>query len=31
MSMTEKEMTKEIGLSKIWDCGLYRYIWKMGD
>lgn len=31
MKMTEKEMTEKIGLSKIWDCGLYRYIWKMGD
>jgi disulfide oxidoreductase YuzD len=28
MSMRESEMVKKIGYSKIWDCGLYRYIWK---
>lgn len=28
--MTESEMVKELGLCKIWDCGLYRYIWKKG-
>lgn len=27
LSMTESEMTKKLGYSKIWDCGLYRYIW----
>lgn len=26
--MTETEMTKKIGAIKIWDCGLYKYIWK---
>ncbi len=31
MKLTETQVAKEIGLSKIWDCGLYRYIWKMGD
>ena len=25
--MTEKEMVKELGLVKIWDCGLYKYEW----
>ena len=28
MNMTEKEMTKELGYAKIWDCGLYKYEWK---
>ena len=27
MSMSETQMAKEIGLYKIWDCGLLRYIW----
>jgi hypothetical protein len=25
--MTESEMVKEIGYYKIWDCGLYKYIY----
>lgn len=25
--MTETEMAKEIGLDRIWDCGLIKYIW----
>lgn len=28
LSMTEKEMTKELGYDRIWDCGLIRYVWK---
>lgn len=28
IDMTEKEMVKELGLTKIWDCGLYKYEWK---
>ena len=28
LDMTESKMAKEIGYSKIWDCGLYRYVWK---
>lgn len=28
LSLTESEMTKEIGAYKIWNCGLFRYIWK---
>lgn len=28
LSMTEKEMTEECGFTKVWNCGLYRYIWK---
>jgi hypothetical protein len=27
-NMKESEMVKNIGYIKIWDCGLYRYIWK---
>lgn len=27
LSLTESEMVKKIGYSKIWDCGLYRYVW----
>lgn len=29
--MTESEMVKKIGLTKIWDCGLYKYVWKKQD
>lgn len=28
LTMTESEMVKELGYSKIWDCGLLKYIWK---
>lgn len=28
LSMTENEMTKELKLYKIYDCGLIKYIWK---
>lgn len=28
LSMTEKNMAKEIGAEKIWDCGLYKYVFK---
>ena len=28
LTMTESEMTKELGYSKIWDCGLCRYVWE---
>jgi hypothetical protein len=28
LDMTESKMAKEIGYSKIWDCGLYRYVWR---
>lgn len=27
MTMTEKEMTKKLGYTKIYDCGLIKYIW----
>lgn len=28
LTMTESEMTQQLGYSKIWDCGLYRYVWE---
>lgn len=28
LSMTEKEMCDSLGLYKIWDCGLHKYVWK---
>ncbi len=28
LSMTETEMIKELGYVKIWDCGLFKFIWK---
>lgn len=28
LSMTENEMTKELGYQKIWDCGLLRYVYN---
>ena len=28
LSMTEKEMTEQLGLYRIWDCGLYKYVWR---
>lgn len=27
LSMTELEMTKQLGYDRIWDCGLIRYVW----
>ena len=28
LSMTEKEMCEKLGFERIWDCGLYKYVWK---
>ena len=28
LTMTENEMTKELGYEKIWNCGLLKYVWK---
>lgn len=28
LEMTESEMVKELGYSKIWNCGLFKYTWK---
>lgn len=27
LTMTESEMTKELGYTKIYDCGLIKYVW----
>lgn len=27
MDMTESQMVKKLGYVKIWDCGLYKYVW----
>lgn len=31
IDMTEKEMVEKLGLYKIWDCGLYKYEWKLNS
>ena len=28
LTMTEKEMVEQLGYYRIWDCGLYKYIWE---
>ena len=28
INLTEDEMTKELGYDRIWDCGLFKYVWK---
>ena len=28
LTMTENEMTKSLGYDKIWDCGLFKYVWR---
>ena len=28
LSMTENEMSEKLKAYKIWDCGLYKYVWK---
>lgn len=28
LMMSEKEMAKELGYDRIWDCGLIKYVWK---
>ena len=28
LSMTETEMVKELGFDRIWDCGLFKFVWK---
>ncbi len=28
MDLTESQMVKELGYVKIWDCGLFKYVWK---
>ena len=29
--MTETEMAKALGYDRIWDCGLFKYVWKSPD
>ena len=26
--MSEMQMAKKIGYGRIWDCGLFKYVWK---
>lgn len=28
LTMTETQMVKELGYDRIWDCGLFKYIWR---
>lgn len=28
LSMTEYEMTQQLGFYRIWDCGLFKYVWR---
>lgn len=28
LSMSESEMVKELGYDRIWDCGLFKFIWR---
>ena len=28
LTMTETEMVKKLGYARIWDCGLYKYVWR---
>lgn len=28
LTMTEAEMTRELGYDRIWDCGLIKYVWQ---
>ena len=31
LSMTEKQMTDKMGIYRIWDCGLFKYVWKKNE
>ena len=31
LTMTELEMTRELGYDRIWDCGLFRYVYYNGN
>lgn len=31
LSMTELEMAKSLGYDRIWDCGLFKYVWRRED
>ena len=28
LTMTESEMCQTLGFDKIWDCGLFKYVWR---
>ena len=30
-TMTETEMIKDLGYDKIWNCGLFKYVWTAKD
>lgn len=31
LSMTELEMTRKLGYTRIWDCGLFKYVWQRNN
>lgn len=31
LTMTESEMVKNIGFDRIWDCGLFKFVWTNED
>ena len=31
LTMSEKEMTEKLGFYRIWDCGLYKYVWTKAE
>ena len=31
LSMTEKEMITKLNYHRIWDCGLYKYVWRLKE
>ena len=31
LDLTEKEMTEQLGFERIWDCGLYKYVWTKAE
>ena len=30
LTMTETEMTRKLGYDRVWNCGLFKYVWKKG-
>ena len=30
-TMTELEMATKLGYTRIWDCGLFKYVWERGE
>ena len=31
LTMSEKEMADNLGIYRIWDCGLFKYIWRRNN